>query len=123
VTRVELPFQGGKDGLNDPAPDPLPDLSNPQSLPGVLAVSRHVVKVGAPASAASTLHVSVVFNVPLGQGKVTLLVPTLDGRGRFETFEQNGTTQMAIAPLGRTGVWIYHIGKDVKGTIVVATVA
>jgi hypothetical protein len=113
---VKLSFNGTDKGLNHPEPSPLPDVGD------AVKTSLQILSPQAGGIQADTvLYVSVTFSVPLGGGKLILLVPTLAGGLRYEVFERNGAARMIAVPFTEKGLWIYHIDPFLKGSVSVAT--
>lgn len=113
---VKLPFNGTNKGLNDPLPSPLPTPD------AAVSQSQQIFRPEAGGvQADTTLYVGIAFNVPVGGGKVILIVPSLSGKLTFESFERNGASKMIAVPFTETGVWIYHIQSSLKGHVLIAT--
>jgi hypothetical protein len=124
VGPLRLPFNGGQAGFKHPAPNPFPDSTNlPATAEALRAAGFKEVFLPQAGGVQSdtVLHVGLVFNVPIGGGSLTLLLPTLSGGLRYETFSRDGVSKVVSVPCTERGVWLFHIEPFVKGDILVST--
>lgn len=88
---IKLPFNAGKDGFNTNLPagqDPLD-----------AARAKPIFSPKAGGTQADTIaYIAVIFNVPVGGGKVTLRLPTLEGATTLVDFDQDGVSRMVAVP-------------------------
>lgn len=103
-----LPFNGTNSGFNDPKPAaPNYSLARPLlSFPAGIDSQELAAFVG------------VRFDVPSGNGTVTLLLPNLRGDLEERTFSQNGATELVAVPLTAAGMSLYHVSKRTKGEVI-----
>ena len=59
----------------------------------------------------------MVFRVPVGGGSLTLLVPTLAGGLKYETFSRDGASRAVAVPFTDRGLWLFHMDPFLKGDI------
>jgi hypothetical protein len=117
---LRLPFNGGDTGFKHPPPSSFPD---PSTLPATSDLLRGAgykevfLSQAGGVEADTVLYVGAVFNVPVGGGSLTLLVPTLAGGLRYETFSRDGVSRAIAAPFTERGVWLFHIDPFLKGDI------
>jgi len=105
---TSLPFNGTNAGFNDPKPS-TPDYSLARpllSFPG--GIETHELSA----------FVGVRFDVPSGNGTVSLLLPTLRGDFEEHTFSQNGATELVAVPVTPVGISLYHVSKRTKGEVI-----
>lgn len=121
---IRLPFNGTDTGFRHPVPNPLPDAS---TLPANAALLRAAgykeifLPQAGGVQADTVLYAGVVFSVPVGGGSLTLLVPTLDGRLAYETFNRDGASRVIAVPFTERGLWLFHIDPFLKGDILVGS--